>query len=326
MLFSVVIPLYNKAAYIAQTLQSVLDQRVSDFEVVVVDDGSSDDGVKIVESFADARVRVEKQANAGVAAARNRGIALARGEWVAFLDADDWWHPGYLQAQQGAIHGHPSVDVVATNLLPLPDASPWLPERWPELSERPQVSLIEDLPGRWMQGIPFFTSSVAVRRTRLASMQPCFPVGESCGEDLDLWFRLGEVSAVALTEQPLVAYRLASAGGLTSQHQTLRLPPYLLRMKQRALDPRLGLSTQARRSSLKFVADMHVTMARQALVQGRRLEAMRWLGGSQGYRYTKRWYATCLMAVLMPSSLVDRWDAWRIRRVVRMSSPSNGSV
>lgn len=316
MLFTVVIPLYNKAAYIAQTLQSVLKQSFADFEVVVVDDGSSDDGVRIVRSMGDARVRVETQANAGVAAARNRGIALARGEWVAFLDADDWWHPDYLMTQRAAIQAHPNADVVATQLRALPDGGDWSPLPWPSLSAHPAVSLVDDLPSRWMQSAPFFTSSIAVRLSCLQSMQPCFPVGESRGEDLDLWFRLGELSPIVLTEQALVAYREAASGSLTSTHAVRMLPPYLVRMQGRALDGTSSLTERQRQSALKFVAEQHITLARQALIAGRRGEALQWLRQSRGYIYSKRWYVTCLMVLMMPASMVYRWDAWRIRRSV----------
>jgi glycosyltransferase involved in cell wall biosynthesis len=98
---SIIIPAFNAASYIAETLNSVLAQTFADLEVIVVDDGSSDHTAKIVEQIArtDKRVILLSQLNAGVAAARNAGIKVAQGEWLAFLDADDIWYPEKLDRQ-----------------------------------------------------------------------------------------------------------------------------------------------------------------------------------------------------------------------------------
>ncbi len=100
-LISVIIPAYNTESFIAETLNSVLTQSYSDLEVILIDDGSTDKTTEIVEKIArkDARVRLVFQQNAGVAAARNTGIKVAKGEWLAFLDADDIWYPCKLEKQ-----------------------------------------------------------------------------------------------------------------------------------------------------------------------------------------------------------------------------------
>ena len=90
---SVVIPLYNKQAYVERAVASVLQSGYPAHEVIVVDDGSTDEGPRRVSAMGDPRVRVIKQPNAGVSAARNRGISAATGDYVAFLDADDYWTP-----------------------------------------------------------------------------------------------------------------------------------------------------------------------------------------------------------------------------------------
>lgn len=310
-MFSVVIPLYNKAAYIEFTLNSVLEQVQAPLEIIVVDDGSTDRGPRIVQNFATQNVciRLVKQSNAGVAAARNKGVAEARGEWVAFLDADDWWHPDYLSMQHRAVQVHPDVDVVAAMLRRIPDAPDWSPLPWPPQDPQPPVVLIDDLPHRWMQGIPFFTSSVAVRRTRLLAMQPCFAVGESHGEDLDLWFRLAEHSAIAHTQAALVAYRTAAMGSLMSQHAQRSMAPYLLRMERRARSNAMPVPKQA--AALRFVAQQRVTLAREALIGGDRWEALQWLWRGRYAAGTKRWCMSLLMVGALPSTLVQRWERWR---------------
>lgn len=95
-MFSVVIPLYNKELSIINTIQSVLDQTFQNFEIVVVNDGSTDRSVEMVEQFNDPRIRIINKSNGGVSSARNRGIQEAKYELVAFLDADDFWEPEYL--------------------------------------------------------------------------------------------------------------------------------------------------------------------------------------------------------------------------------------
>ena len=114
-MISVVIPLYNKAGQVGRTLKSVLAQTFQEFEVVVVDDGSTDGSVEEVRSVHDDRIRIIVQQNAGVAAARNRGIAEARYDFVAFLDADDEWKPTYLETQYNLAQKYKDCDVYACN-------------------------------------------------------------------------------------------------------------------------------------------------------------------------------------------------------------------
>lgn len=97
-MFSVIIPLYNKEHTIANTLTTVLKQTYSEYEIIIVNDGSTDNSVNIIkQNFNDTRIRIINQSNAGVSAARNRGIQEAKGKWISFLDADDEWLPTYLE-------------------------------------------------------------------------------------------------------------------------------------------------------------------------------------------------------------------------------------
>lgn len=111
-MISVIIPLFNKRLTIVDTVTSVLTQSFSDFELIVVNDGSSDGGEKLVEAIADSRIRLIHQQNRGVSAARNCGAAAARGEWLAFLDGDDLWAPDYLKQMFFAARSNPGAVMI----------------------------------------------------------------------------------------------------------------------------------------------------------------------------------------------------------------------
>jgi hypothetical protein len=313
MKFSVLIPLYNKAAYIDCTLQSVLAQDCRDLEVVVVDDGSSDEGPHIVAQCPDPRVRLLRQANAGVSAARNRGIAAARGQWVCFLDADDWLHPSYLSTLAKAQQDYPQADVVAADFVRVPHVpapGSW-PPPWPVSSAPAQVELITRLARRWMKGPTLSASSVAVRRSRLLAMQPCFAPGEALGEDLDLWFRLAEQTPIALVHKTLVAYRVEVAGSLSSGHPSERRYPFLERLRQRVQGD--TLSAQQRRDTRWLIAQHELSLAREALLGGRRSQALHWLLQARAAMTGRRWWFTLLMIACMPRRWAEASLRWRER-------------
>lgn len=289
--FSVIVPLYNKAPYVAVALRSLLQQTETDLEVVVVDDGSRDDSVAVVQGLGDPRIRIVSQANAGVSAARNRGIAEARGDWVAFLDADDWVHPEFLARMRTLAAAHPGLDMVAGGFRTEPDGPGWQPSAVP-LDDTAPVEIIDNLPRRWARP-SFCTGSVAFRREFLLSLMPCFPVGERQGEDLDLWFRAAERTAIAYLPLPFLCYRTEVAQSAMAGPKHLDFLPFQQRLRERAL--RGQMPRRLVGDSLRLVGDWHVTMARRALAVGRRGAAIGAL--ARGWRAMghHRWWFTLLM-------------------------------
>jgi hypothetical protein len=200
--------------------------------------------------------------------------------------------------------------MIATGFVKL-EANDPAPEPWLLPESFCEVELVEDLRTRWMKSLPLVTSSVAVRAALLKAMQPCFPVGESFGEDLDLWFRVADETPVALVQAPLAAYRVGIAGSLTANGRWNELPPFLLRMRRRALEG--VIPARHRHSALWFVAQQEITIARDALAEGRRREALRLLMSARYAATGRRWQLTFLMALFAPAQVAGRWQRWRLR-------------
>ena len=205
---SVVIPLYNKEKQVGRTLESVLAQTFKDFEVVIVDDGSTDGSAEVVKTFDDPRIRLIRQANAGVSAARNRGIDAARYDYIALLDADDLWEPEYLATQVNLIKEYPECDVFATDYVMQKDNG-----------ERINTT-INKLPFTAESGIltnyfevaacsnpPLWTSSSIISKNSIKNIGG-FPIGIKVGEDLLTWARLACRYQIAYVKTPLATFNI----------------------------------------------------------------------------------------------------------------------
>ena len=205
---SVVMPLYNNAKEVHRALRSVLDQSVFDFEVLVVNDGSTDGGDIVVRMINDKRIRIIDQNNKGVSAARNRGIAEAKGDLIAFLDADDEWKPDFLETIMRLYGNFTTCSVFATHYF-YRDIDGTL--RTPVLQRVP--------PGMW-EGVletyfetaahsdpPLWSSAIAVKKAALLSAGG-FPEGVSIGEDLLRWARLAVKFEIAYSKKQCAVFWL----------------------------------------------------------------------------------------------------------------------
>jgi hypothetical protein len=144
MLISIVVPAFNAANTLAETIDSVIAQTVSNFELLIVDDGSTDATLAIASAYAsrDPRVRTQHRANGGISAARNAALAVARGEWLALLDSDDLWAPDYLERQLAIVASHPTAAVVTANVHNL--GGPWHgTPLWPTTTGVATVTLLD---------------------------------------------------------------------------------------------------------------------------------------------------------------------------------------
>jgi glycosyltransferase involved in cell wall biosynthesis len=207
---SIIIPCYNARPYLEASIGSVLNQETADLELVVVDDGSTDGTPQFVrERFPGARLI--EQPNQGVASARNAGIRAARGDWVAFLDADDFWLPRKLQLQLAAAQGNPAVQLICGS---------W--KEWISSDPGPSPDIIDsalattcdaefESRARWLYpelllDCCVWTSTVLIRRellTRIGVFDPSLTIGE----DYELWVRASRETEIIHISRPLALYR-----------------------------------------------------------------------------------------------------------------------
>lgn len=205
-MISVVIPLYNKAHQIANTLYSVLKQTFRNFEIVVVDDGSTDNSVQEVEKVNDIRIRIVHQKNAGVSAARNKGIEEAKYDLIAFLDADDKWKAEYLETQYYLFQKYSQCSVYACGY------------EFSDSNGNVSGTIIRKLPFQEKDGVltnyfevascshpPIWTSAVMVKKDAIQAVGG-FPVGIKSGEDLLTWARLAVLYKIAYSKHSLAVF------------------------------------------------------------------------------------------------------------------------
>jgi glycosyltransferase involved in cell wall biosynthesis len=292
---SVIIPLYNKAEFVGAALESVLAQNCPPAEILVVDDGSTDNGPAIVESFGPKRVRLIAQPNAGPGIARNHGIEQSTQPWVAFLDADDLWLPDHLAHLAELHRTFPEIAILATGYE----------EFWgdaPDISIPRKTSRMRELDFFELDptGPNLSSSSVAVKASALRAaggFGASFP-----GEDVELWIRLGLDYRVVFSSEVTALYRRESQG-LTHDYLSRDEPeqlPIFAPIRAALADPR----HRARHPLLAKYRDRWLlTLARQALGKGNVRLARSYL--AKVVKIDRQWAFLAALAAL-PAGLVRR--------------------
>lgn len=212
MRFSVIIPLYNKAPYVAKTLQSVFDQTFTDWELIVVNDGSTDNSLQVAtevvdgvsEKFPAGKLNIISQNNSGVSTARNNGVAASRGEYVCFLDADDWWETTFLEEMDKLITEFPEAGIYGTGYYLVKNGiNRKAPIFFGEDFERGYINYFKVYSGGLC--MPLTSISVAMPRyvfDSLGGFKPHLRIGE----DFDLWIRIALEYKVVSVNKPLAYY------------------------------------------------------------------------------------------------------------------------
>ena len=207
MKFSIIIPLYNKAPYIRKALESVLAQTYTDYELIIVDDGSTDGSAEIAEAFlqdlasrlSPLAFRLLKQKNAGVSAARNNGFSVSSAEYIAFLDADDWWEPTYLEHMAQLIEDYPDAGLYACNYVYYKPGKTHVALNIPTgYINYPKTYYESD-------AMPVWTGAAIIQR-KVFDEAGGFREHLWMAEDFDLWIRIALNNKVVFFNEPLAYY------------------------------------------------------------------------------------------------------------------------
>lgn len=230
-MISVLIPLYNKEKSILATIQSVVNQTYTDFELLIVDDGSTDKGASIAASYPDTRIRVIRKENGGVSSARNRGIQEAKGEYIALLDADDQWDMKYLEEQIRMVIDYPKAAMWGINFAEMSEGklirklATALPDGY-----RGYVENYFQMQGRVSD---LFCSSSVVIRKEVFDKVGVFDERIKYAEDSDMWLRIIVNYPVAFYDRYMVWYLYDAENRAMNRKRLLKywLPYYVDKYK-----------------------------------------------------------------------------------------------
>ncbi len=208
MRFSVIIPLYNKPPYVAKAIDSVLAQTYTDYELVIMDDGSTDDSFEVALKSIEGHpnCHIYRQKNGGVSMARNNAVALSRGEYLCFLDADDWWNPQFLEEISNLIADFPDAGIYGTGYTIVNETK--------HKTCIAPIGVAQEFTKGYINycqvyaktlAMPLTSISVAIPRSVFDEMNG-FPIGIKLGEDFLLWIQIALKHKVVFLNQPLAYY------------------------------------------------------------------------------------------------------------------------
>ncbi|MFB2882319.1 glycosyltransferase [Floridanema aerugineum] len=206
---SVIIPVYNGEKTIQQTIESVINQTFTDFEIIIINDGSKDSTLDIISTIQDPRIKVFSYANAGLSASRNRGLSLASGEFISFLDADDCWTPDKLQAQLEALQANPEAAVAYS-------WTDYIDEYGQVLRSGTRISVSGNVYEKLLVRNFLENGSNALIRRQALTEVGNFDESLTAAEDWDMYVRLASRYHFVVVRSPQILYRVSTSSMSTN--------------------------------------------------------------------------------------------------------------
>ena len=193
---SIIIPLYNNGSTILKTLKSVLDQTINEYEIIIINDGSTDDSMEKVKTIKNDKIKIFSKINEGVSIARNFGVLKSKYDLIAFLDSDDEWHPNYLENIFSLYRIYPDAGLYFTK-IELKYKNKTIPQKFKNLPNKDFNGLIDNIFKFYLiEDKIIYTSSVAMRKEVFNEFNG-FSLSQQWGEDQDLWFRIASRYPIA---------------------------------------------------------------------------------------------------------------------------------
>ena len=351
-LVSVIVPTYNRAYCVPRTIKSALAQTHGHIEILVIDDGSQDDTRDVIRAeFGDEpRVKYVYQDNTGVSGARNHGLRIARGEFIALLDSDDIWHPWKLEVQLAALRFAPEAGLVSTDMealqpdghvssprylrsmyeahrwftydtlyarsAPMSEAAPWLDE--PLRSARMYTG---DIFSPMIMGSLIHTSTVVLRRELAEKVGGYNPEYTNGGEDYDFHLRACRLSPVAFVDVSSIQYQRGLADRITRPETHLRIATNFLKTISRAVREHHGQICLSKQMLNGVFAEAHGWIGELALDRGHRSLARQHLVRSLWFTPGQSRIVQLLALACLPQTLGSG-----LRSLVRMVKAQRNST
>lgn len=300
--FSIIIPLYNKVEYIERAIQSIINQTYQNFEIIVVNDGSVDNGGKIVESFCDNRIILINQQNQGVSAARNNGAQFTHYDFLTFLDADDIWLNTFLEEANKLINEYPKAAIYGlNNYFEFPDRRV-IYEKYDWLFKGKKTGLITNYFDLFtkMGKSPFSSSNYCIHKN-IFQEEGGYKVGIKLTEDSDFWCRIALKYDIAYSTLPLATYYLGTTG---STHFIFEPKDFQVTITlQNALKSNIIKPIHIK-SIKKLIAFQQLNLIKRAILTGNRLFALKKILSQYVIYYYTMSLLKCILILIVPSRIV----------------------
>ena len=297
---SVVIPLYNKEMHIEHTIRTILAQTYREFELIVVDDGSTDRSAEIVSGIRDERIRLIRKENGGESSARNTGVRMAEGDYVAFIDADDEWLPGFLERIAGLIEKYPEAGLFATGYMIHEKDDSVFCLSYPGLPSEGEAGLIDNYFVSSFTFTPVCASAVCVSKKAFEDLGG-FALAVRNGADLDLWCRMALRYPVAYVNKPLAVYRRDSENMASRSLTTPSCFPFLT-----SYDPKENRMIREPETIEQYILEKQLKAVSVSLfVIRNRTLAKKILKDVRYSRWNKKKYAAFKLLCALPQGVND---------------------